>query len=237
MTAAAPLGPPPSAAGSAPNPIVNPTLAGGPPPASGGGASPVAWAILGAVVAAVAIGLVAAVLVRSNDDTTATADTATADTEAPATGDGATAVTSDDGAQTAQTRPRATAEATTTASPAAEIAFADRDAVLGRYVAVLWSGFAPDVSAPDTVANVNGQLAESRQRFGSSVIVIDSNQFRSLRDETVAVVFDGGFPSAVAAKQWCRDNGFPGTQDCFGVVLSDDVGPDDRGDFARVYDV
>lgn len=83
---------------------------------------------------------------------------------------------------------------------------------------------------------LEAQLAGYRAQFGSGVIAIDSNQFRSLRDGTVAVVYDGGFSSARNAKRWCRDNGFQDIYDCFGVVLSDDYNPDQRGDLIRTYD-
>ncbi|MEM9613136.1 MAG: hypothetical protein AAGA59_09385 [Actinomycetota bacterium] len=203
-------------------------------PPTSGGASPLAWAVLGAVVAVVAIGLVAAILTRSNGDSTA------APAEEASTSDGGeVSVTVPEEAPPAETRPRAAAgdaEVRTT-QPPTEIDFADRDRLDGRYVAMLWSTIAPDPSDPETVSVVGGQLADLQNRFGASVIAIDSNQFRSLRDGTIAVAFDGGFNSAVDAKLWCRENGFPGTQDCFGVVLSDDFGPDQRGDFVRVYDV
>ena len=114
--------------------------------------------------------------------------------------------------------------------------FTDREDVYGRYVAVLWSGFTSGASAP-TDETLAGQLDLFRARFGSSVVAVDSNDFRSLRNGTVAVVNDGGFTSARDAKVWCRANGFPGVQDCFGVVLSDDATPEDRGEFVRVYDL
>ena len=114
--------------------------------------------------------------------------------------------------------------------------FAPRSVVYGRYVAVLWSDFVPSGSSAET-PELEAELASSQRRFGPNVIAINSNDFGSVRNGTVAVVYDGGFSSAREAKRWCRDNGFSGTQDCFGVVLSDDYAPDERGEFIRVYDL
>lgn len=148
----------------------------------------------------------------------------------------------DDGATTSQptfTSASTTLESTPTSTPTSTSAlFASRDVVYGRYVAIMWSGLVADSesrAASDEV--VEAQLGLLQARFGSNVIAIDSNQFGSLRNGTVAVAYDGGFSSARDAKRWCRDNGFPGTQDCFGVVLSDDFTPDQRGDLIRTYDL
>ncbi len=107
----------------------------------------------------------------------------------------------------------------------------------GRYAAVLWSSEVSGASPSEVQTVVDDQLTTFRLRFGQGVVGLDSNQFRSLRDGTVAVAYDGGFASAAEAKRWCRERGFPGLYDCFGVVLSDDFGPDDRGDHVRVYDL
>ncbi len=142
------------------------------------------------------------------------------------------------GAETGTTPPPSTGTSTVEpASTATSSVFAARDEVYGRYVAVLWSGFVSSPTPPDGDDVVRDQLATLQGRFGSNVIAIDSNQFRSLRDGTVAVVFDGGFSNAREAKLWCRNNGFPGIHDCFGVVLSDDYTPDQRGHLIRIYDL
>ena len=127
-----------------------------------------------------------------------------------------------------------TAEQSSTSSMAP---FANKDVVYGRYVAVLWSGFVSNTQSASADPVLPSELAGYQARFGPRVIAVDSNQFRSLRDGTVAVVYDGGFTSARDGKRWCRDSGFPGTQDCFGVVLSDDFTPDQRGEFIRSYEL
>jgi hypothetical protein len=125
----------------------------------------------------------------------------------------------------------------TQTSPSTTSLFASRDALYGRYVAILWSGVVPTDPAQDAGQFLEDELATYQAQFGAGVVAVDSDQFRSLRDGTVAVAYDGGFASAREAKVWCRANGFPGTQDCYGVVLSDDHSPDDRGDLIRTYDL
>ncbi len=139
--------------------------------------------------------------------------------------------------ETATTPAPATSTAPDSTSTSMTILFGSRDALYGRYVAVLWSGFVSNSPPQDANEPLEAQLANYQAQFGPDVIAIDSDQFRSLRDGTVAVAYDGGFSSARSAKRWCRDNGFPGTQDCFGVVLSDDYTPDQRGDLIRTYDL
>ncbi len=115
--------------------------------------------------------------------------------------------------------------------------YTGRSELYGRYVAVLWSTVTSVPRSAEDDQLVSGQLVDNRARFGDDVHALDSNDFGSLRNGTAAVVYDGGFTSALDAKRWCRSRGFPGLYDCFGVVLSDDYGPDDRGEFIRAYDL
>lgn len=135
--------------------------------------------------------------------------------------------------------PSTTAAVTTTeaTTPPSTGPVATREELLGSYVAVLWSQVGAPPSAFDGGTELERQLAAYKSRFGDEVRGVDSDLFGSLRDGTIAVVYNGGFASAREAKEWCRESGFFGTQDCFGVVLSDEYTPDQQGEFIRVYDL
>ena len=132
-----------------------------------------------------------------------------------------------------------TDEATTTSSSGTSTSglYTERTELYGRYVAVLWSTVTAVPASNDDLEVIRGQLQDNQARFGDDVHAVESDDFVSLRNGTAAVVYDGGFTSALEAKRWCRRSGFPGLYDCFGVVLSDEFGPDDRGEYIRVYDV
>ena len=141
------------------------------------------------------------------------------------------------GVTTADSVPTSVPTTVGSSIPTTTALFASRDVVYGRFVAVLWSDFVAPSSSASIDPLLEAELRSYQDRFGPSVIAVDSNQSRSLRDGTAAVVYDGGFTSARDAKRWCRDSGFPGIQDCFGVVLSDDFTPDQRGEFIRAYEL
>lgn len=151
-------------------------------------------------------------------------------------GDGSSTTVTTDGTgettdQTTDGTTATTEPTTVTADP--DLLFTDRDTLYGSYVAVLWSAVAGGSAGSDSI--VEQRRTESTARFGDTVHAVNSDDYRSLRDGTVAVVNAGGFASALEAKQWCRSVGFGGVDDCFGVVLSDDFGPSDRGESSRVY--
>ncbi len=100
------------------------------------------------------------------------------------------------------------------------------DAYRGHVVAVLWS------SLNATGSEIDQQRESWTQRTGSPVVVLDGNWYRSLRDDTVAVAYDGGFSTVRSAAQWCADNGLAGASgtSCFGVILSDEFSENDKGD-------
>lgn len=140
----------------------------------------------------------------------------------------------DESAGRADTTERRESSSTVGTSPPG--LFTERSELYGRYVAVLWSTVTSVPLSNEDREVIRGQLVDSQGRFGDGVFAVDSRDYGSLRDGTAAVIYDGGFRSALEAKRWCRDAGFAGLYDCFGVVLSDDFGPDDRGEYIRVYD-
>ena len=218
----------------------SPSLSPPPPPALSGLAR---WLALGAVAVAGLLGAVWLFTIRSAEQDTiqGTADLAGDQLEPGESDDGVdagqapdeTLRAAEDGPMTTAL-PASTVTSLVTSTALGETSttgsFASRDAIYGRYVAVLWSGFVSTSSPQDISELVEGHLETYRAQFGAEVTAVDSGQFGSLRDGTVAVIYDGGFSSAREAKVWCRENGFPGTQDCFGVVHSDDYTPDQRGD-------
>lgn len=139
----------------------------------------------------------------------------------------------------AETSTPTTAVTTTTeeTTPPSTGPIATKEELDGRYVAILWSQVGDPPASLGGNTEMERQIAAYTSRFGDDVRGVDSDLFGSLRDGTIAVVYDGGFASALEAKQWCRDNNFFGTADCFGVVLSDEHTPDEQGEFIRVYDL
>lgn len=101
------------------------------------------------------------------------------------------------------------------------------EALRDHIVAVLWSDFG---SLPSNVAS--SQAARWTTRYGTLVRVVEGNWYRSIRDGTVAVVYDGSFSSVRDAAQWCVNQGIAGTNgtSCFGVILNDNFSEQDRGD-------
>lgn len=101
------------------------------------------------------------------------------------------------------------------------------EAYRDHIVAVLWSDFG-SIDRPV----VSRQLDVWRQQFGGSVIALAGNWYRSLRDGTAAVAYDGTFSSVRAAAQWCSNNGLAGAQgvSCFGVILNDQFSENDKGE-------
>lgn len=120
-------------------------------------------------------------------------------------------------------------------SDPADSAFAPHDSMDGKYVAVLWSGLEDNPRSDAATQLLKTQLAEFRAQFGDAVVGLDGNEFRSLRDGSIAVAFPGSFNSAREAADWCISAGLNTNLDCFGVVLSDDHDFEERGDDIRVY--
>ncbi len=120
-------------------------------------------------------------------------------------------------------------------SPTPRGPFASPSSVYGRFVAVLWSAVRLDPTNPSSSALVQQQADRFRVRFGSSVVGLNGNDFRSLRDDTVAVAYLGAFASSRAAADWCIQVGLTTNNSCFGVVLSDSYDYTERGDYIRVY--
>ena len=142
--------------------------------------------------------------------------------------------TGDEPTTTASTTTPSTTSSTTTA-PLADI-YLDPDLIEGRYVAVVWSGLEPADTAA-TQAIVAEQIRIREANLGVSLEAIDSNDFTSLRDGTVAVAYLGPTPffSAQDAANWCAARGLNNSFECFGVVLDQIHHHSERGEFIRVY--
>lgn len=101
----------------------------------------------------------------------------------------------------------------------------------GAYVAMVWSdrldGLPP--------GEIERMQAAKEAQYGITAKVVYGDDFRTLRDGTAAVVFDGGFSSPRDAAQWCRNRGVTDPQACIGVGLNDDYSQDDRNGTGRMY--
>lgn len=113
--------------------------------------------------------------------------------------------------------------------------FAPRSSVDGTYVAVIWSGLENDPRSATSTQRLEEQLTAFRSTYGNSLIGLDGNDFKSLRDGTIAVAFPDSFNSAQEAADWCASEDLNTDYDCFGVVLSNDYDFEDRGEYIRVY--
>ena len=102
--------------------------------------------------------------------------------------------------------------------------------VRGSYVAMLWSDLLPN-APPDVVQRM---LAEKQAQYGVPTAVVYGNDYRTLKDGTVGVVYAGPFDSPRAAAQWCWDRG-ERDLGCFGVGLNDQYTPEDRKGTGRMY--
>jgi hypothetical protein len=102
--------------------------------------------------------------------------------------------------------------------------------VYGSYVAMLWSDHL--TNAPSET--VQQMAAEKAAQYGVTTSVVYGDDFRTLRDGTVAVVYAGGFASPREAAQWCYDRG-ERAQSCIGVGLNDDFSELDRNGTGRMY--
>ncbi len=120
-----------------------------------------------------------------------------------------------------------TSTSSTTLPAAVNGPFGDPELLRGRVVVMIWSDFA----APDSDAQIRSHLATYTGQLSLSLVGVRGEWFQSLRDGTVGVVYDGGFPSVVAAAQWCVANNLQGSDglSCFGVELSDRFSPNDKG--------
>lgn len=216
-----------------------PTTIGGPPPTSppGGGRSGssmvllVVAGVLGLVVTATAL-LVVLSATRSSDDDQASPTTAITTAPAP------TSPTS-----TVDPAPPAPAPAPVplpTPAPAGPTVGAASgsgelrgrsEVAYGSYVAVLWS----EVIDSGSEARASDARSTKGGSFRVPTAVVYGDDFRTLRDGTIAVVYDGGFASLADAAQWCWDRGVRDADSCFGVGLNDDYGVEDRDGTGRMY--
>lgn len=101
----------------------------------------------------------------------------------------------------------------------------------GEHVAMFWSGELPDTSNDE----VQRAKAELEARYGVATQVVYGDDYRSLKDGTVAVVFVGPFSGVRDAAQWCWDQGERDVNRCIGVGLNDDFEPTDRNGTGRMY--
>lgn len=101
----------------------------------------------------------------------------------------------------------------------------------GSYVAVLWSDMLSNVSADD----IQGYLSQRADQYGVPTAVAYGDDYLTLRDGTVAVVYAGGFNSSREAAQWCRNRGVTDYNACFGVGLNDDHDWQNKADSDRTY--
>lgn len=100
----------------------------------------------------------------------------------------------------------------------------------GAYVAVVWSDRLSNIDS----AEIQRMATEKQSQYGVPTAVVYGDDYRSLRDGTVAVVYAGGFDSPRSAARWCWDRGERGTS-CFGVGLNDDYTENDRKGTGRMY--
>ena len=102
-------------------------------------------------------------------------------------------------------------------------------------MAVIWSGLENDPRSATSTQRLEEQLTAFRSTYGNSLIGLDGNDFKSLRDGTIAVALPDSFNSAQEAADWCASEDLNTDYDCFGVVLSNDYDFEDRGEYIRVY--
>jgi len=101
----------------------------------------------------------------------------------------------------------------------------------GSYVAMLWS----EKVAGDSDAHAANAKAAKGGYYGVPTAVVYGDDFRSLKDGTIAVVYAGSFSSPRDAAQWCVDQGVTDPDSCIGVGLNDDFTPEDRNGTGRMY--
>lgn len=215
------MSPPPTIA---PPPVGPPVLPASPPTgprSSGTGA--VALAIAGVLAVAVAAAALFLALSNANDDT-ATSTTSSTSTSASTT----STDTPTSAPTSAPTTPAPTIPTTVATNPGA--ATGAGDAIYGSYVAMLWS----DVVSNVDPAEVQRIAAEKQSQYGVTTSIVYGDDFLSLRDGTVGVVFAGGFSSPRDAANWCWDRG-ERELGCFGVGLNDTYTENDRNGTGRMY--
>lgn len=100
----------------------------------------------------------------------------------------------------------------------------------GSYVAMLWS-----TEASVSPAEIEANRSQQGNRYGVPTTVVYGNDYLSLRDGTVAVVYAGGFANSRDAALWCKDQGVTDWHDCFGVVLDNTHDWQDKGNNQRTY--
>lgn len=107
---------------------------------------------------------------------------------------------------------------------------AERNALLNRSVAIIWSGIL-DADSTDDLRIVATQQTRLERALDVELLALDGNDFGTLRNGALALAVDLDFGSPQDAVRWCVSVGRSTRDECFGVQLSDDGGPGDL----RVY--
>lgn len=217
----------------------------GPPPSRGRG--PILLVVGASLAALIAVGALVVVLMTGGkgDDTAATdgagIDMSTS-TAAPTSSTAPTTTAAPP--QTVATSPAAAGPATNLPTPTnpplqqapsggsgPSGATGSGAPMLGSYVAVLWS----DVLSNVTGSDIDGYQSQRAGQYGVPTSVVFGDDYLSLRDGTVAVVYAGGFRSSREAAQWCRNQGVTDVDACFGVVLDNTHDWQNKGNNERTY--
>lgn len=195
-------------------------------PARGPRSSTVALVMAGVIGLVVSVGALLVVITSGGDDPVASAGDTT--TTLPS----ASTTTLSPTTETTQSPTTAsTTMATTSQLPTDSGLRGMSEVPYGSYVAMLWS----ERLDGDSQAHAANARAAKTSYYGVPTAVVYGDDFRTLKDGTVAVVYAGPFTSPRDAAQWCLDRGVTDADACIGVGLNDDYTEQDRNGTGRMY--